>query len=200
MAERGRPRKFDRAEALRRAMETFWELGYEGAALTDLTEAMGINSASVYNTFGSKEDLFRAAIALYGDSDGSATDRALREAPTAREAVERMLRGNLAIFADPETPNGCMVVLSATNYSTRNRAVRDHLVGHRRNTVLELEKRLARAIDEGELPAGADVKVIASFYSTMLHGLSIEARDGVPVAVLQSTVDAAMAMWETFGG
>lgn len=84
MAERGRPRAFDRAAALRRAMETFWEFGYEGTKLTDLTAAMGINSASLYNTFGSKEQLFREAVSLYDRTAGSATNRALREAPTAR--------------------------------------------------------------------------------------------------------------------
>lgn len=84
MAEKGRPRAFDRATALRGAMEAFWESGYEGTKLTDLTAAMGINSASLYNAFGSKEELFREAVALYGATAGSATGRALREEPTAR--------------------------------------------------------------------------------------------------------------------
>ncbi len=78
MAERGRPRAFDRTVALRGAMEVFWELGYEGAKLTDLTGAMNINSASLYNAFGSKEQLFREAVELYGSTTGSATARALR--------------------------------------------------------------------------------------------------------------------------
>ena len=65
MAERGRPRNFDRAQALQKAMEVFWSKGYEGASLTDLTEAMGINSPSLYGAFGSKEGLFREAVELY---------------------------------------------------------------------------------------------------------------------------------------
>ncbi|MET0136065.1 MAG: TetR/AcrR family transcriptional regulator [Kibdelosporangium sp.] len=198
MAERGRPRKFDRTEALRGAMRTFWELGYEGASITDLAAAMGINSASVYNTFGSKEDLFREAITLYVRDDGSAPYRVLLEAPTAREAIEGMLRGNLELFAESGTPTGCMVVLSATNYSPRNQVVRDHVVDYRRNTVLDMEKRLRRAVDEGELSASVDVGVVASFYGTVLHGLSIEARDGVSPARLQSTVDMAMSLWGSF--
>jgi len=61
MSERGRPRSFDRAAALRRAMEVFWAKGYEGASLSDLTAAMGINSPSLYAAFGSKEALFLEA-------------------------------------------------------------------------------------------------------------------------------------------
>ncbi|MFJ2848056.1 MULTISPECIES: TetR/AcrR family transcriptional regulator [Streptomyces] len=196
MAERGRPRAFDRTVALRGAMEVFWELGYEGAKLTDLTGAMNINSASLYNTFGSKEQLFREAVALYGSTTGSATARALREEPTARAAVEAMLRGNIDIFADTGTPSGCMIVLAAANCAHQNRGVADHLAGHRRRTVAELEDRLQRAIVEGELAPGTDIRSVADFYATLLYGLSIEARDGVPVERLRSTVDRAVGLWD----
>ncbi|MGW1335197.1 TetR/AcrR family transcriptional regulator [Streptomyces rubiginosohelvolus] len=197
MAERGRPRAFDRAVALRGAMEVFWELGYEGTKLTDLTGAMNINSASLYNTFGSKEQLFREAVALYGSTTGSATARALREEPTARAAVEAMLRGNIDIFADTGTPSGCMIVLAAANCAHQNRGVAEHLAGHRRRTVAELEDRLERAITEGELAPETDVRAVADFYATILYGLSIEARDGVPVERLRSTVDRAVGLWDT---
>ncbi|WP_431788047.1 TetR/AcrR family transcriptional regulator [Streptomyces sp. G9] len=196
MAERGRPRAFDRTVALRGAMEVFWALGYEGAKLTDLTGAMNINSASLYNAFGSKEQLFREAVALYGSTTGSATARALREEPTARAAVEAMLRGNIDIFADTGTPSGCMIVLAAANCAHQNRGVADHLAGHRRRTVAELEDRLQRAISEGELAPGTDIRSVADFYATLLYGLSIEARDGVPVERLRSTVDRAVGLWD----
>ncbi|MEU0620388.1 TetR/AcrR family transcriptional regulator [Streptomyces rubiginosohelvolus] len=196
MAERGRPRAFDRTVALRGAMEVFWALGYEGAKLTDLTGAMNINSASLYNAFGSKEQLFREAVALYGSTTGSATARALREEPTARAAVEAMLRGNIDIFADTGTPSGCMIVLAAANCAHQNRGVADHLAGHRRRTVAELEDRLQRAIVEGELAPGTDIRSVADFYATLLYGLSIEARDGVPVERLRSTVDRAVGLWD----
>ena len=65
MAERGRPRGFDRDAALRRAMELFWRRGFEGVSMADLTAAMGIAAPSLYAAFVSKEALFREAIALY---------------------------------------------------------------------------------------------------------------------------------------
>ncbi|MET4923050.1 TetR/AcrR family transcriptional regulator [Streptomyces sp. PSRA5] len=195
MAERGRPRTFDRTAALRRAMEVFWEYGYEGTKLTDLTDAMGINTTSLYGTFGSKEQLFQEAVELYGTTTGSATDRALREAPTARGAVEAMLQGNIDAFADPDTPNGCMIVLAATNCSARNKAVGESLARRRRDTVAALEERLRRAADEGELPAGTDVVAVAAFYATVLHGLSVEARDGAHPTKLKSAVRTALAAW-----
>lgn len=70
MAERGRPRSFDKEAALERAMEVFWRLGYEGASMTDLTAAMGIASPSLYAAFGSKEALFRQALDHYRATEG----------------------------------------------------------------------------------------------------------------------------------
>ncbi|MCG6395766.1 TetR/AcrR family transcriptional regulator, partial [Vibrio alginolyticus] len=61
----GRPREFDREVALRKAEQVFWQRGYEGTSMSDLVAALGIASARIYAAFGSKENLFREAIALY---------------------------------------------------------------------------------------------------------------------------------------
>src|SRR5690625_5244323 len=141
MADRGRPRNFDRAVALRRAMEVFWERGYEGTSIAHLTAAMGINPPSLYATFGSKESLFREAIALYDTVEGAPINSALNDSPTAREAVEAMLRHNVDAYTSPETPNGCMIVLSATVGTPANEPVRDFVAKYRRNTVEDLRQR-----------------------------------------------------------
>src|SRR5688572_25410961 len=95
VARRGRPRSFDREEALRRAMEIFWALGYEGATLTDLQEAMGgITAPSFYAAFGSKESLFREAVELYKKTQGAPIAKALAEGPTARSSRSESTRLN----------------------------------------------------------------------------------------------------------
>jgi len=103
MATRGRPRTFDPDTALRTALDLFWERGYEGTSLNDLAEAMGIASASIYACFGSKEDLFRKVMALYGTTSGEPPRRALREQPTARAAVHAMLRATADQITGPDT-------------------------------------------------------------------------------------------------
>ncbi|MEV6253031.1 TetR/AcrR family transcriptional regulator [Nocardia sp. NPDC051929] len=195
MAERGRPRAFDRAEALRRAMEVFWEHGYEGASMNDLTAAMGINSPSLYAAFGGKEALFRAAVDLYGHTDGGYTARALREEPTARAAIEAMLRDNAVAYTEENKPHGCMVVLAGSTYTTRNTGIRDFLIDKRRATTEDIRRRLERGVTEGDLPPGTDSAALAAFYTTVLYGLSIHARDGAALPELTASIDCAMAAW-----
>ncbi|MFC9433344.1 TetR/AcrR family transcriptional regulator [Nocardia sp. NPDC057030] len=195
MAERGRPRAFDRTDALRRAMEVFWEHGYEGSSMSDLTSAMGINSPSLYAAFGGKEALFREAIGLYGKTDGGYTARALREEPTARQAIDAMLRDNAIAYTVEDKPHGCMVVLAGSTYTTRSASIRDFLVEKRRETIEEVRQRLDRGVTEGDLPAETNTAGLAHFYTTVLYGLSIQARDGASLAELTQSIDCAMAAW-----
>ncbi len=195
MAQRGRPRAFDRQIALRRAMEVFWEHGYEGTSMTDLTAAMGINSPSLYAAFGGKEELFRAAVGLYGETEGGLTDRALREEPTARAAIEAMLRDNAVAYSTGNGPRGCMIVLAGSTYTTRSESVRDFLIEQRAETVGQVTARLVRGVVEGDLTGGIDTAMVADFYTTVLYGLSIRARDGASTVDLNKIIDGALAGW-----
>lgn len=96
----GRPREFDADEALERAMRVFWEQGYEGASLSDLTAAMGITRTSMYAAFGNKEDLFRKVLARYRAGPAAYGTRALEE-PTAWAVASAFLHGAVATTTGP---------------------------------------------------------------------------------------------------
>ena len=198
MARRGRPRSFDREDALRRAMEVFWALGYEGATLTGLQEAMGgITAPSFYAAFGSKEDLFREAVELYSKTLGVPMMKALAEEPTARASLEALLQAAVEAFCRPGKPRGCLLVLGAINSMPANKSVRDHLRGLRARRQKVIQERLQRGVAEGELPSGLDLGALASFYTTVVDGLAIQARDGASRKVLKFAVRCAMAAWDT---
>jgi AcrR family transcriptional regulator len=198
MGARGRPREFDREAVLRKAMHVFWERGYEGTSLADLTRSMRIASASLYACFGSKESLFREIIALYGATAGEPPQRALREQQTARGAIEAMLRATADSITQPDTPHGCMLILAATTGSRENRRVRTFLAGLRREMFHAIKERLARGVADGDIVVSrSSVDAIARYYTTVVQGLSVQARDGATRGELEAVITCAMAAWDT---
>jgi AcrR family transcriptional regulator len=191
--ERGRPRGFDRDVALRRAMITFWEHGYEGTSMADLTSALGIASASIYACFGSKEQLFRESVELYGTTEGDRALRCLDASATAREGIAGALRVSADRFCDPATPPGCMVVLSALSGSTRSAGVRAFLAERRALIQHSFRARLDR---DGDLAPGTDTEAVANFYTAVLNGLAVQSRDGATRSDLEAVITCALAAWD----
>jgi AcrR family transcriptional regulator len=196
MAERGRPRSFDRTQALTRAMEVFWAKGYEGASMADLTTAMGINSPSIYAAFGCKEALFEEAVELYAATEGGRIWGSLETAATARVAIEGLLRASAVEFTRPGQPRGCLIVLGVIHADDASTALRDAMQKRRRKNIDELQQRLKRAVADGELPAETPCRAIATFYVTVQQGMSLQARDGASHKTLLAVADCAMAAWE----
>ncbi|GAA1604579.1 MULTISPECIES: TetR/AcrR family transcriptional regulator [Kribbella] len=190
MATRGRPRTFDPDIALRQALDVFWERGYEGTSLSDLAEAMGIRSASIYAYFGSKEGLFRQVMSLYGATAGEPPRRALRDGATAREAIHAMLRATADQITHPEHPHYCMLILAAPTGAVENHAVRQFLADGRHGMYEEIRERLADDVPPARLDA------IARYYTTVVQGLSVQARDGATRAELETVITCAMAAWD----
>jgi AcrR family transcriptional regulator len=177
-------------------MEVFWARGYEGAAVSDLTAAMGINAPSLYAAFGDKEALFREAVALYEDSEGEPPMRALRDAPTALAGIEAMLRANVRSYTAVGRPKGCMIVLAATTYTPSTEGIRDFLAEQRRAGTGAVQERLARGQADGDVPPGAATGALAAYVMSVQYGLSLQARDGATREQLDAVVDCVLAGWD----
>jgi len=196
----GRPREFDRDKALANARDAFWARGYEGTSMADLVAALGIASARIYAAFGSKRDLFREAVGLYQAGDGGVATRALGEAQTARQAIEKMLLEAIENCTRPGRPQGCMIVSAATNCTAENDEVLDWLAERRMEQTERIIARLEQGVAEGELKPDTDTQMLGDYFATIMRGLSVQARDGVAsarllgfVPVAMQAVDAALA-------
>ncbi|WBV45424.1 TetR/AcrR family transcriptional regulator [Pseudoroseomonas cervicalis] len=194
-ARRGRPPGFDRAEALRRALRLFWDKGYEAATMAQLRQAMGgLCAPSVYAAFGSKEQLFRAALDLY-QQESCAWARAALDRPTAREAVRALLEQAAHHYSAEGQPAGCLLDLALTGDSPETAPVAALLRERRLAGEAALRARLQAGQAAGELPAGADLDAMAGFYRAVLVGLSSQAQDGAPRERLLAIAAAAMRAW-----
>jgi AcrR family transcriptional regulator len=190
----GRPRAFDRDKALDRALHVFWARGYEGTSIADLTEAMGINPPSLYAAFGNKEALFRQALDRYE----ARRDEVMAEAfaaPTAREAMTRLIEGTADRLSDKDKPRGCLMVQGALCGGEECETVKRDLDGRRAGGEVLIRERLKRAKREGDLPEDADPVALARFVSTVLQGMSVQASGGATRKELRAIAGMALRAW-----
>ncbi|MFI1568086.1 TetR/AcrR family transcriptional regulator [Streptomyces sp. NPDC020490] len=190
---RGRPRSFDRETALEKAVMAFWEHGYEATSVSDLTRVMGIGAPSLYAAFGDKRALFEEVVRVYGTRYGSFGERALAEEPTARAAVERILREAAVEYTAPGRPHGCLVVHAATNCTSPE--VEESLRERRNADITAFESRIRDGIAAGELPAGTDARALARHTGAVLQGMSQQARDGASREELEALAEIALTIW-----
>ncbi len=189
---KGRPRKFDTNEALDKALMVFWQRGFEGTSLSDLTEAMGINRPSLYATFGDKETLFRRALDRYAEIGPLAVLHAALEEPTARRVIERLLRGAAESFTNPCHPAGCLAVQGALACGEGAQSVKQELCARRSAGEAKLRERLERARAEGDLPVVADPATLARYIATVINGMSVQAAGGASRTDLLAVADMVL--------
>ncbi len=188
---RGRPRNFNRTEKLAQAMALFWDRGYEGASIADLTMAMGITAQSLYAAYGSKAALYREALAHYQGTLGSYVAEILAAPIDTMTAMEQVLRQAVVEFTQADRPRGCMVSLGALACADEHRAEAEY-VGRLREAAVEvLALRLRQGVAAGDVRADADPRALARYVGAMIQGLSIQARDGASRQELEPLVDTA---------
>ncbi len=187
----GRPRAFSEEAALDAAMKIFWEKGYEGTSLDDLTDAMGINRSSLYSSFGDKQTLFQKVIERYKSGPMAFLSDALAK-PTARESVEYLLRSIVDFLADPSHPKGCLTLQGGMACGTGAEEVKQTMIDWRKGIAAPILKRLQRAQSNGDLSRDVDVKDLARYIVVVMNGLGVQSVNGATRAEMNRTVDLAL--------
>jgi len=192
MATMGRPREFDTAKALDKALDVFWRHGYEGASIAELTQAMGISPPSLYAAFGNKEKLFHTALDRYAEVRKQLWAD-LMKAPTARAMMERLFDLVIEFYATEGNPNCCMLVKMQT--AECDKVLAEHLSAKRAESEAVLIERFTKATADGELPDDIAPADLAHYYMTVLDGLSVRAAAGAKREELLKVAALAMRGW-----
>jgi AcrR family transcriptional regulator len=193
ISDMGRPKEFDPDAALARAVELFWEKGYEGASLGELTKVMGITKPSLYATYGNKEDLFRKALDYYDEHFMGFIGASLRQ-PTARLAIEHLLYGYVDSQTLPDHPWGCLGVHGALPNEEESSMHRE--LTKRQTAVRDAVRlRLEAALEDDDLAPGADAADLAVFAMVVAQGTATQARAGGTRSQLRRVVEMALQAW-----
>ncbi|MBL8277052.1 MAG: helix-turn-helix transcriptional regulator [Pelomonas sp.] len=177
------------------ALELFWRQGFEGTSTAQLSAAMGIAPPSLYAAFGSKESLFREALALYGRRYGAFLTVPMGAQGSAREAIAQVLQGAARQFTDPRHPSGCMVAAGALQMTEAQTPLALEVASLRQAAQQAIRARLDRARRDSELPLDTDTATLAAFFAMTIQGMAVQARDGVKPTMLKRLADLAMQAW-----
>ncbi|MEP7008199.1 MAG: TetR/AcrR family transcriptional regulator [Sphingomonas bacterium] len=191
---KGRPRTFDRAAALEKALGVFWARGFAPATIAELCAAMGINPPSLYAAFGNKAQLFMEAVGHYERLFWDATWDRMSDEPDVHAAIGDFFTAAVDILTTPDAPCGCMVVLGAINVPAEAQGIVDALRKLREEGRGLFLERLTQGLADGQLPVGTDIDGIATTLNTLLQGMSIEASDGASRARLDQVAAGARAL------
>ncbi len=179
----GRPRGFDREEALAAAMELFWSHGYEGVSLSELTAAMGVAPQSLYAAFGSKAALYREALDRYAAGPAGLDLAQLDQATSLADAVEVLLVA--AVAAVTASGRACMITSGMLACGRAHAALAEELAERRRAFRTALEGKLLR------WAAPSEAAALARYLVAIMQGLSAQARDGASPLELADIAERA---------
>lgn len=188
----GRPRSFDRDEVMERIVDLFDRHGYEGLSVADLAIELELSHPSLYAAFGPKPVLYRMALDAYAARwtaaarealSGGDLDAALRTFLTAQARHAR---------ADGRR-RGCMLTAALQTSAADHAIEARHAAALRAKMQRPIRERLERGVRSGQLPARTDVRILAICIAGLVHGLSILARDGVDVSVLDGFIEAGLS-------
>src|ERR1700691_5177866 len=187
----GRPISFDKDAALEAAMLLFWERGYEGTSMADLTQTMGLNPSSIYAAFGDKHALFQLAVQRYMEMRAQYAGKALEE-PTLEKFVRALFDNTVAFLTTPGHPPTCMTLAGAVGCSVDASPARDLMTEIRKQNQVALRQRLLKARKSGELSKDIDLDDYTRYLSTIIAGLSIQAANGSTKAELNRIAQMAL--------
>ncbi len=173
-------------------MRMFWAHGYDGTQIAEIVAAIGIAPPSFYAAFGSKEAAFREAVDLYVATVGATPIEAMNAASGIVAAFRALLLGSVEV-ALSSCPGGCLLVTGAAMGPPGHDGARDHLRTVRLQTFSLLSGRLARAVEDGDLPEGTAISNLARFYLGVMQAISLQAREGASRAELVGLIKPALA-------
>jgi AcrR family transcriptional regulator len=187
-----RPRSFDPDEALDAARDVFWQKGFQGTSLDDITAATGLAKPSLYAAFGDKNALFLKVLDRYHARIVANAERILNEGPSARDAIERWLKGFVPFCSGIKGSRGCLSVNTGADGVSDQKEIRKRI--ERFNRKLEELLRNRLHADRAQFSETFDPDAAAHTIMAIYLGLMVLAKEAPDAARVRATLDQAMKL------
>lgn len=187
-----RTKQFKEEEALQSAMTLFWKKGFHATSMQDLVDTMGINRASMYNTFGDKNALYNKAFEKYQAMARRRIDAMLNEHDSVKDTLQAMFLGAIKESTADSDRKGCFIVNAATELASQNEVMCQTIEGNRRIVEEAFGDLIQKGITSGEISPKRDPKAIASFLFMFYSGLQVIIKTNPNKDELTKAVETAL--------
>ena len=183
-------KSFSEDDAIEKAMQVFWQKGFESASIADLIKGTGINRGSLYNAFGGKQALFVKSLLKY-DADRQVMLARLEALDDPKKAITTFFDNTVASTMADQAHKGCFLFNTALNITSHDKEVRQIVT----KGVAEIEAFFRRGIEvgqaRGEMPKGLDPAVTAKTLLALVVAIRVLGRGVYTQAALQAIADEA---------
>ncbi|MGG0942071.1 TetR/AcrR family transcriptional regulator [Bacillus subtilis] len=191
----GRNKEFDTALVLHRAIEVFGEYGYEGTSLQDLLSHLGIARQSLYDTYGTKRDLFLSAVKSYLEGKNAAVMERLEAPGSVKEAIRDIFQEGVNALRDPDRAKACYIINSAIEQIPHDPELARYFERQSKQLEDAFYQALLRAKDQGELNGeDHDISALARYLNQSRLSLTFVAKVTADMDRLQDHVDVSLSV------
>ncbi len=174
-------------------MEVFWRKGFEGASCDDLLSTMGLNSGSMYASFGDKKALYEKAFDLYCDTVFCQGMNILNGDGTPLENVKNLIRGMGERMASGDC-KGCFVGNTLIEFGSDNKGVAEIARQVMKRLQDALKKKLVAAKKLGELSDTVNPTELAAFIVNTAQGLNVMAKANADKKTILGIIKTTLSM------
>ncbi|MEM9362453.1 MAG: TetR/AcrR family transcriptional regulator [Bacteroidota bacterium] len=189
-----RTKQFDEKEVLNKAVELFWKKGFHATSMQDLVSHLGINRASLYDTFGGKEELFKKAFQEYRNSSSDTVKRLLTGESSVKVGFEKLFDFAIQETVNDESRKGCFVVNTTTELIPGDESIQSILCENLENGAEMFASVIQDGIDRGEIDGSKNAKDIGLMLFTFYNGFRVVSKIDANPENLQSMVATALSV------
>lgn len=189
-----RSKEFDEKQALRKAMELFWQQGYEKTSMQELVDYMGIHRRSIYDTFGDKRTLFLSALSHYEELTTTEMKKRVDSNLLVKQAIREVFK--MVIYPGLNLPKGCLSVNAAVELSLIDEEIATKIAGMFTKTEALFYELLKHGQKNGEISRRHDPEVLSLFLHNSLVGLRVLVKTEDDNKKLESIVDMTLSVLE----
>lgn len=188
-----RVKLFKEEEVLEKAVELFWKKGYGDTSMQDLVDYLGINRASLYDTFGGKQALFKKALTQYRLVNNKMISAFLSNQTSVKEGLLKLFELPINASFNKGEVRGCFIVNTITELITKDEEIQTILVESKNDFEDLFYEFLKKGLENGEIAEDKDLKYLSSFLYTLLNGVLVIAKVNPDKKYLLSIVETGLA-------